>query len=198
MIRRLVDIFVSSTFLVITLPVWLAVAILTQFYHGSPVLFGQVRPGREGKPFCMLKFRSMTNEKGSDGNFLPDEDRITPFGAWLRSTSLDEVPGLLNVLKGDMSLIGPRPLLIEYNSLYNDFQRKRLEVKPGLTGLAQVNGRNAISWNRRFELDVWYVENRSFWLDVEILIKTIYKVVKKEGITPEGTVSMPPWKGNID
>lgn len=196
--RRLVDIFVSSTFLVITMPAWLAVATLTHFYHGPPVLFGQQRPGRDGKPFFMLKFRSMTNDKGGDGKLLPDEDRITPFGTWLRSTSLDEIPGLLNVLKGDMSLIGPRPLLIEYNSLYNDFQRKRLEVKPGLTGLAQVNGRNAISWNRKFELDVWYVENRSFWLDIEILVKTIYKVVKKEGITPEGTVSMPPWKGNVE
>lgn len=149
-----------------------------------------------GKPFKMLKFRSMTNKKRPDGSLLSDEDRITAFGSWLRSTSLDEIPGLLNVLKGDMSLIGPRPLLVEYNNLYNDFQRKRLSVKPGITGWAQVNGRNAILWDRRFELDVWYVENRSFWLDVKILIKTVYKVFKKEGIRHEGNVAMPTWKGN--
>ncbi len=149
-----------------------------------------------GKPFKMLKFRSMTNKKRPDGSLLSDGDRITAFGSWLRSTSLDEIPGLLNVLKGDMSLIGPRPLLVEYNNLYNDFQRKRLLVKPGITGWAQVNGRNAILWDRRFELDVWYVENRSFWLDVKILIKTVYKVFKKEGIRHKGNVAMPIWKGN--
>lgn len=149
-----------------------------------------------GKPFKMLKFRSMTNCKGPDGTLLADEDRITAFGSWMRSSSLDEIPGLLNVLKGEMSLIGPRPLLVEYNDLYNDFQRKRLSVKPGITGWAQINGRNAISWDRRFELDVWYVENRSFLLDLKILVKTVEKVFKKEGISHEGNVSMPIWKGN--
>lgn len=187
---------VSLLLLVATLPIWISVAFLTLFFHGSPILFAQIRPGRMGKPFKMLKFRSMTNQKGADGELLADAKRITPFGNWLRSTSLDEIPGLINVLKGDMSLIGPRPLLVEYNTLYNDFQRKRLSIKPGITGLAQVNGRNAISWDKRFELDVWYVKNRSFSLDVKILIKTAYKVAKKEGIHHEGNVSMPTWKGN--
>lgn len=196
MLRRIVDVLVSLFLLAATFPVWLCVAILTLLFHGSPVLFAQLRPGRMGKPFKMLKFRSMTNQKGANGKFLADEKRITPFGNWLRSTSLDEIPGLINVLRGDMSLIGPRPLLIEYNTLYNDFQRKRLSIKPGITGLAQVNGRNAISWDKRFELDVWYVENRSFWMDINILIKTVYKVFKKEGISHEGNVSMPTWKGN--
>lgn len=196
MLRRIVDFSVSLFLLAASSPIWLGVAFLTLGFHGSPVLFAQVRPGRMGKPFKMLKFRSMTNKKRPDGSLLSDEDRITAFGSWLRSTSLDEIPGLLNVLKGDMSLIGPRPLLVEYNNLYNDFQRKRLLVKPGITGWAQVNGRNAILWDRRFELDVWYVENRSFWLDVKILIKTVYKVFKKEGIRHEGNVAMPTWKGN--
>lgn len=196
MLRRIVDFSVSLLILVVTLPVWISVAILTLAFHGSPVLFAQVRPGRMGKPFKMLKFRSMTNSKGPDGSLLADEERITAFGSWLRSSSLDEIPGLLNVLKGDMSLIGPRPLLVEYNDLYNDFQRKRLSVKPGITGWAQVNGRNAISWDRRFELDVWYVKNRSFLLDLKILVKTVEKVFKKEGISHQGNVSMPIWKGN--
>lgn len=196
MLRRIVDFSVSLLILIVTLPVWLSVAILTLAFHGSPVLFAQVRPGRMGKPFKMLKFRSMTNSKGPDGSLLADEERITAFGSWLRSSSLDEIPGLLNVLKGDMSLIGPRPLLVEYNDLYNDFQRKRLSVKPGITGWAQVNGRNAISWDRRFELDVWYVKNRSFCLDIKILLKTVNKVLTKEGISHEGSVTMPKWKGN--
>lgn len=197
MLRRVFDVLVSSIALVVSFPIWMSVAMLTLLFHGSPVLFTQVRPGKLGKPFKMLKFRSMTNGKGKDGNLLSDEERITEFGSWLRSTSLDEIPSLLNVFKGDMSLIGPRPLLVEYNNLYNNFQRKRLSIKPGITGWAQVNGRNAISWDRRFALDVWYIENRSFWLDLKILLKTVKKVFKKEGISHEGNVSMPIWKGNI-
>lgn len=196
MLRRIIDFSVSLSILIVTFPLWTGVALLTLMFHGFPVLFAQVRPGLKGKPFKMLKFRSMTNSKGPDGTLLADEDRITAFGSWMRSTSLDEIPGLLNVLKGEMSLIGPRPLLVEYNGLYNDFQRKRLSVKPGITGWAQVNGRNAISWDRRFELDVWYVENRSFLLDLKILVKTVEKVFKKEGISHQGNVSMPIWKGN--
>ncbi|WP_317168915.1 sugar transferase [Lunatibacter salilacus] len=198
MLRRIVDFSVSLIALVVTFPIWIGVALLTLFFHGPPVIFFQVRPGKMGKPFKMLKFRSMANSKGSDGILLSDEQRITEFGSWIRSTSLDEIPSLLNVLKGEMSLIGPRPLLVEYNELYNDFQRKRLSIKPGITGWAQVNGRNAISWDRRFELDVWYVENRSFLLDLKILLKTVKKVFKKEGISHEGNVSMPIWKGNKD
>jgi sugar transferase EpsL len=196
MSRRIVDFSVSMIVLVITSPIWLSVAILTLAFHGSPVLFSQVRPGKMGKPFKMLKFRSMTNKMAPNGDLLPDEQRITPFGSWLRSTSLDEIPSLLNVLEGDLSLIGPRPLLVEYNDLYNDFQRKRLSIKPGITGWAQVNGRNSITWDRRFELDVWYVENRSFWLDVRIIFNTIKKVFNKEGISHKGNVTMPTWKGN--
>ncbi|HSI78616.1 MAG TPA: sugar transferase [Lunatimonas sp.] len=196
MLRRIVDFFVSLIALVVTFPIWIGVALLTLVFHGPPVLFSQVRPGKMGKPFKILKFRSMTNSKSSNGKLLSDEQRITEFGCWIRSTSLDEIPSLLNVLKGDMSLIGPRPLLVDYNNLYNDFQRKRLSIKPGITGWAQVNGRNAISWDRRFELDVWYVENRSLLLDLKILLKTVKKVFKKEGISHEGNVSMPIWKGN--
>lgn len=155
----------------------------------------QVRPGKNGKPFMMIKFRTMTNEMDESGNLLPNERRLTKFGEWLRSTSLDELPELFNVLKGDMSLVGPRPLLMEYIPLYNDFQKRRMEVKPGITGYAQINGRNALTWEEKFELDVWYVDNRTFWLDIRILFLTLYKVIKREGIAHNNDVAMPRFRG---
>lgn len=162
---------------------------------GRPVFFVQVRPGKNGKAFKLIKFRTMTNEKDASGNLLANERRLTKFGQWLRSTSLDELPELFNVLKGDMSLVGPRPLLMEYIPLYNDFQKRRMEVKPGITGWAQINGRNALTWEEKFELDVWYVDNRTFWLDIRILFLTLYKVIKREGIAHHNDVAMPRFTG---
>ena len=158
---------------------------------GSPVFFTQVRPGLHGKPFKMIKFRTMTSERGPDGELLPDAVRLTPFGRFLRSSSLDELPELWNVLKGDMSLVGPRPLLMEYLPLYSTAQARRHEVRPGITGWAQVNGRNAISWDAKFKLDVWYVDHRSLWLDVKILWRTVKKVLVRDGISAEGEATMP-------
>ena len=158
---------------------------------GSPVFFTQVRPGLHGKPFKMVKFRTMTSERGLDGELLPDAVRLTPFGRFLRSSSLDELPELWNVLKGDMSLVGPRPLLMEYLPLYSPAQARRHEVRPGITGWAQVNGRNAISWEDKFKLDVWYVDHRSLWLDVKILWLTVQKVLVRDGISAEGETTMP-------
>ena len=158
---------------------------------GSPVFFTQVRPGLHGKPFKMVKFRTMTSERGPDGELLPDAVRLTPFGRFLRSSSLDELPELWNVLKGDMSLVGPRPLLMEYLPLYSPAQARRHEVRPGITGWAQVNGRNAISWEDKFKLDVWYVDHRSLWLDVKILWLTVQKVLVRDGISAEGEATMP-------
>ena len=158
---------------------------------GSPVFFTQVRPGLYGKPFKMVKFRTMTSERGPDGELLPDAVRLTPFGRFLRSSSLDELPELWNVLKGDMSLVGPRPLLMEYLPLYSPAQARRHEVRPGITGWAQVNGRNAISWEDKFKLDVWYVDHRSLWLDVKILWLTVQKVLVRDGISAEGEATMP-------
>lgn len=158
---------------------------------GSPVFFRQVRPGLHGKPFEMVKFRTMTSERGPDGQLLPDAVRLTPFGRFLRATSLDELPELLNVLKGDMGLVGPRPLLMEYLPLYTPEQARRHEVRPGITGWAQVNGRNAISWEDKFRLDVWYVEHRSLWLDIKILWLTLKKVLVRDGISAAGEATMP-------
>lgn len=162
---------------------------------GSPVFFTQVRPGLHGKPFKMIKFRTMTSERGPDGELLPDAVRLTPFGRFLRSSSLDELPELWNVLKGDMSLVGPRPLLMEYLPLYSTAQARRHEVRPGITGWAQVNGRNAISWDAKFKLDVWYVDHRSLWLDVKILWRTVKKVLVRDGISAEGEATMPRFTG---
>ena len=164
---------------------------------GYPVLYTQNRPGLHGKVFKMYKFRSMTNAKDANGNLLPNKDRITPFGNFIRKTSLDELPGLINVLKGDMSLVGPRPLLVSYLPLYSPTQARRHEVKPGLTGWAQVNGRNAISWEQKFAYDVWYVDNRSFWLDLKILYKTAVKVLKREGINADESITMQPFTGTV-
>lgn len=163
---------------------------------GRPVFFTQVRPGLGGKPFKMVKFRSMTSECGPDGQLLPDDVRLTPFGRWLRATSLDELPELWNVLKGDMSLVGPRPLLVEYLPLYSPEQARRHEVRPGITGWAQVNGRNAISWDEKFKLDVWYVDNHNLWLDIKVLWQTVKKVVVRDGISAEGEATMPRFTGS--
>ncbi|TMO83623.1 sugar transferase [Pseudoalteromonas spongiae] len=196
MLKRLFDIFVAITLLLLLLPILLVVALLIRINLGGPILFSQDRPGLNGKIFKMYKFRSMSNERDQHGNLLPDEVRLTKFGRMLRATSLDELPELINILKGDMSLVGPRPLLIEYLPLYNEKQAKRHHVRPGITGWAQVNGRNAISWPEKFELDVWYVENQSLILDFKILFMTFYKVIKKEGITADGEATTSFFKGN--
>jgi lipopolysaccharide/colanic/teichoic acid biosynthesis glycosyltransferase len=165
---------------------------------GSPVFFRQVRPGLQGQPFEMVKFRTMTDERGADGALLPDAVRLTPFGRFLRATSLDELPELWNVLKGEMSLVGPRPLLMEYLPLYTPEQARRHEVRPGVTGWAQINGRNAISWEDKFRLDVWYVDNRSLWLDVKILWLTVKKVLVRDGISAAGEATMPKFTGSVE
>jgi lipopolysaccharide/colanic/teichoic acid biosynthesis glycosyltransferase len=168
---------------------------LIRYRLGSPVFFAQKRPGLHGKPFTMFKFRTMTDARDSTGQLLSDGERLTPFGRWLRATSLDELPELWNVLRGEMSLVGPRPLLTEYLSLYNSNQARRHEIKPGMTGWAQVNGRNAISWEEKFKLDIWYLEHRSFWLDLEILWKTVLKVIHRDGISADGEATMPKFTG---
>ena len=163
---------------------------------GTPIFFTQTRPGLHGKPFTMVKFRTMTDERGPDGTLLPDAERLTRFGLFLRSSSMDELPELWNVVKGEMSLVGPRPLLIEYLPLYTPEQARRHEVRPGITGLAQVNGRNTISWEEKFKLDVWYLEHQSIWLDVQILILTLKRVFQSHGISADGEATMPKFRGN--
>ncbi|MBG0757492.1 sugar transferase [Vibrio cidicii] len=194
--KRLFDFLVSLTALILLSPIIALVAWKIRKNLGSPVLFRQTRPGLNGKPFEMVKFRTMKDAVDAQGNPLPDSERMTPFGDKLRNSSLDELPELWNVLKGEMSLVGPRPLLMQYLPLYNPEQARRHEVRPGVTGWAQVNGRNAISWEEKFELDVWYVDNNSFWLDFKILLLTVKKVLIKEGISAQGEVTMPPFKGN--
>ena len=193
--KRLMDIVGSLSGLLLLSPVILLLALLVRFKLGSPVLFRQVRPGMDGEAFEMAKFRTMTDARDAQGELLPDVDRLTGFGQFLRSSSLDELPELWNVLKGDMSLVGPRPLLMEYLPLYSRRQARRHEVRPGVTGWAQINGRNALSWEEKFELDVWYVENRTLWLDVKILIMTVWKVLKKDDIAHDGEVTMKKFKG---
>jgi sugar transferase EpsL len=194
-VKRSVDVVGAGLGLVLLSPVLLVVAILIRIQMGSPIIFKQIRPGLNGKPFYMYKFRTMTNEKDEQGNPLSDEQRLTRLGRFLRSTSLDELPELFNVLKGDMSLVGPRPLLMQYLARYTPEQARRHEVKPGITGWAQINGRNAISWEEKFDLDVWYVDNRSFWLDMRILAITVVKVFKREGISAAGEATMPEFMG---
>ncbi|WP_109077235.1 sugar transferase [Aggregatibacter kilianii] len=196
MLKRIFDIVVSALALLVLSPVYFLVAYKVKKNLGSPVLFKQTRPGLHGKPFEMIKFRTMKDAVDAEGNPLPDADRLTPFGKMLRATSLDELPELWNVLKGEMSLVGPRPLLMEYLPLYNEKQAKRHDVKPGITGYAQVNGRNAISWEQKFELDTWYVENQSFWLDLKILFKTVQKVIAKDDINAVNDATMPKFEGN--
>jgi sugar transferase EpsL len=194
--KRVFDFFSVALGLTLIIPLLGVTAILVRIKHGSPVLFSQTRPGLYGKPFKMFKFRTMTNERDAAGNLLPDDKRLTRFGKFLRSTSLDELPELINVLKGEMSLVGPRPLLIEYLDRYTPEQARRHEVRPGITGWAQVNGRNAISWEEKFKLDVWYVDNRSFWLDIRILWMTIVKVFKRDGISQEGQATAEKFMGS--
>ncbi|UZE25377.1 MULTISPECIES: sugar transferase [unclassified Pseudomonas] len=194
--KRVVDFAGALMGLIILSPVIVVVAILIKHKLGGPVLFRQVRPGREGKPFEMIKFRTMRDAYDHNNVPLPDAQRMTPFGSFLRSSSLDELPELWNVLKGDMSLVGPRPLLMEYLPLYNERQYLRHRVRPGVTGWAQINGRNALSWPEKFELDVWYVENRSFWLDLQIIALTVKKVMKKDGISASGEATMSKFTGN--
>ena len=195
-IKRFFDFTSAFSTLLLLSPLLLMVAVLIRTLLGSPVLFTQRRPGMHGRPFLMYKFRTMTNTKDSAGNHLPDEERLTSFGKMLRRTSIDELPELLNVLKGDMGLVGPRPLLMEYLSLYSPEQARRHEVHPGITGWAQVNGRNAISWEEKFKLDVWYVDNQSFRLDIKILWMTVVKVFKREGISQEGQATMEKFMGS--
>jgi len=196
MFKRFFDAILAALALLMLAPVMLVTALLVRRYLGSPVLFSQTRPGFKGKPFQVYKFRTMTDARDSDGNLLPDDVRLTPFGLFLRSSSLDELPQLFNVLKGDIALVGPRPLLMAYLPLYSARQARRHDVRPGITGWAQVNGRNAISWEQKFELDVWYVENQSFWLDLKILALTLKKVFVKEGISADGTHTMPRFNGS--
>ena len=195
MLKRIFDVVASATALLLLSPVIAIVAWQISRKMGSPVLFRQVRPGLNGKSFEMVKFRTMKDAVDADGNPLPDSERMTPFGQFLRSSSLDELPELWNVLKGDMSLVGPRPLLMEYLPLYSTEQYRRHEVRPGVTGWAQINGRNSLSWDEKFKLDVWYVDNRSLWLDIKILFLTVKKVVVRDGISADGEATMSKFTG---
>ena len=195
-VKRLFDVIVGLVALIMVAPTMLMLAILIRIKLGSPVLFRHERPGLYGKPFVLFKFRTMTDDRDVYGHLLPDTDRLTPFGKMLRSTSLDELPELFNVLKGDMSIVGPRPLMRHYLSRYTPEQARRHNVLPGITGWAQVNGRNAISWEQRFALDVWYVDNRSILLDIRIIMLTVLKVLKREGITEAGGVTMSEFMGS--
>lgn len=197
MLKRAFDILVSGCMMLLLLPVLLLLVILIFKKLGSPVVFSQLRPGLHARPFKMIKFRTMTNAVDPCGHLLPDEQRLTSFGQFLRSTSLDELLEFWNVLKGAMSLVGPRPLLIEYLPLYSEEQHRRHLVKPGITGWAQVKGRNAITWDEKFALDDWYVNNRSFWLDIKILLLTIGCVLKRDGINSSENVTMPKFRGNL-
>ena len=195
--NRFVEVFVVTTFLLLFTPVLLLLLVLVRINMGSPVVFKQTRPGLNGEIFNIYKFRTMTNERDKNGVLKPDSVRLTKFGKFLRLTSLDELPGLWSVLKGDMSLVGPRPLLVEYLPLYSEKQSRRHEVKPGITGWAQVNGRNAISWDEKFDLDVWYVDNQSIWLDIKILWMTVKKVIMRDGISQNNHVTMDKFKGSL-
>lgn len=196
MLKRLLDIIIASIALILLSPLYCYVAYKVKKNLGSPVLFRQVRPGLNGKPFEMIKFRTMTDERDEKGTLLPNEQRLPKFGKMLRATSLDEMPELWNVIKGDMSIVGPRPLLMDYLPLYNEEQAKRHKVRPGMTGYAQVNGRNSISWEEKFKLDTWYVENQSIWLDFKIMFQTVKKVLVKEGINQSEEVTMTRFLGN--
>jgi len=193
---RIFDILLSLLFLVILSPVLIIIALSIKYKMGSPVLFKQLRPGFKEKPFIIFKFRTMSNAINSDGSEFPDSQRLDSFGKFLRSTSLDELPELWNVCKGDMSLVGPRPLLMEYLPLYSLTQARRHNVKPGITGWAQINGRNSISWNEKLDMDVWYVDNKTFLLDLKILFLTFFKVIKQHGINKNGYITTDKFKGN--
>lgn len=196
MLKRCFDILAAGAGLILLSPVIAVVAYLIRKRLGSPVLFRQIRPGLDGKPFEMIKFRTMRDAVDAQGNPLPDAQRMTPFGSFLRSSSLDELPELWNVIKGDMSLVGPRPLLMEYMPLYNAEQLRRHEARPGVTGWAQINGRNALSWEDKFKLDVWYVDNQSLLLDIKIILLTVKKVLVRDGISGDGEVTMSKFTGS--
>ncbi len=193
--KRVFDLLTAGLLLLLLFPLLLITALLVWAAHGSPVLFRQQRAGYKGRPFWIYKFRTMTNRTGPDGNLLPDSERLTRLGRFLRSTSLDELPELLNVLRGEMSLVGPRPLFVKYLPLYSAEQMRRHDVYPGITGWAQVNGRNAITWEEKFALDLWYVDHWSFWLDIKILFLTLWKTLKREGISQPGHPTMEEFKG---
>jgi len=195
MVKRLFDIFFALGWLVLFTPLMLVVAGLVRLKLGSPVLFIQERPGLRGRPFRMVKFRTMTDERGPDGQLLPDEVRLTAFGKFLRASTLDEFPEMWNVLVGDMSVVGPRPLLMRYLPRYDAFQARRMEVKPGVTGWAQVNGRNALSWEQKFAYDVWYVDHRTLWLDLKIVVLTFFKVFARSGINSDKAATMEEFWG---
>ncbi len=194
-VKRAFDIVISASALLILAPVLGVVWLMVRRMMGPPALFRQVRPGLNGRPFEMIKFRTMRDATDSDGAPLPDAERLTPFGRWLRATSLDELPELWNVLRGDMSLVGPRPLLMEYLPLYSPGQARRHEVRPGVTGWAQINGRNAVSWTRKFELDVWYVDRQNLWLDVKIIVMTLARILKRDGISAPGSATADRFEG---
>ncbi|WP_349665553.1 sugar transferase [Echinimonas agarilytica] len=196
MIKRIFDVVVTVLMVLTLWPVMIVLALLIRYKLGGPILFCQVRPGLNGQPFKMYKFRSMTDERDENGELLPDSVRLTSFGKLLRASSLDELPELWNVLKGEMSLVGPRPLLMEYLPLYSTEQMRRHEVRPGITGWAQVNGRNAISWQQKFELDVWYVGHQTLWLDLKVLFLTAYKIVKRSDISSDTSATMEKFEGN--
>lgn len=192
------DFLISAVLFILLLPVFIIIAILVRFKLGTPIFFRQTRPGLHGKPFSLYKFRSMTGERDKKGALLPDAERFNRFSYLLRKSSLDELPELINVLKGDMSLVGPRPLLMRYLGRYNPEQARRHNIKPGITGWAQVNGRNSLSWQEKFKMDVWYVDNHSFWLDVKILFLTAIQVYKREGVNQEGHVTTEEFMGSIE
>ena len=194
--KRIFDLLVTTFSFVVALPILLVISLLVWIFLGTPVLFLQQRPGFKGRPFNTYKFRTMTNRRGPDGNLLPDAERITPFGRFLRSTSLDDLPQLWNVLRGEMSLVGPRPLLMRYLERYTPEQMRRHDVLPGITGWAQIHGRNALDWEEKFRLDLWYVDHQSFWLDIKILFLTPWKVFKREGINQPGQATAEEFKGN--
>ncbi len=194
--KRIIDFLAALLGFMMFLPVFLAVTFLLYIANNGKPFFFQKRPGKNEKIFSIIKFKTMNDKKDAEGKLLPDKDRLTKIGSFVRKTSLDEIPQLINVIKGDMSLVGPRPLLIQYLPLYNKYQKKRHNVKPGITGWAQVNGRNAISWQQKFEYDVWYVENLSFFIDIKILLKTFLKVIKSDGISAQNSVTMEVFNGN--
>ena len=197
MAKRFFDIIIVISTCVVTLPLLLILYLLVRVLIGTPAFFIQERAGLHGRPFKIVKFRTMNNKTDEDGNMLPDNLRLTRFGRFLRSTSLDELPEMWNVIKGEMSIVGPRPLFMEYLALYTEEQLRRHDVLPGITGWAQINGRNAISWEERFKLDVWYVDNHSLWIDLKIILLTVIKVLKREGISAKGEVTMPKFRGSL-
>ena len=196
--KRVLGFSLSLVALILLSPIFLVFIILGAIKMKGNPFFYQERPGKDEKIFKLIKFRSMTEEKDKDGNYLPDKDRLTAYGKWLRSTSIDELPELLNIVKGDMAIVGPRPLLPEYLPLYNERQRRRHEVRPGLTGLAMANGRNSLTWKQKFDYDIEYVDNVSLWMDIKIILKTVKAVISKEGVTSAGSETVEPFRGNDD